>query len=179
LIQTAVQFIGVLLAITNCKLLIENTALRELAETSEARLHTFPNQKVPPLQGKDLEHRDLNISFAGAGSDTLMFVFSPTCTHCEHTWSNWLDLAKGRATKRNVFVNIGGTLTPTFIAAHPTASGILVAQTEPESILRYNLLVTPITLLVTSDGRCKRVWSGELYGSRLDEVRKEVGWHQY
>ena len=106
--------------------------------------------------------------------ETLLLVFSPTCAHCKRNWPAWLDLARGAAGKRVVFVNVGGPLPPQFSQTYYFDSETVVAQASPESILQYSLLESPLTILVSADGRSEKVWVGELASTQVAEVRKSL-----
>jgi hypothetical protein len=77
------------------------------------------------------------------------------------------------------FANIGGKLTPQFLSRYDTSGGLLIAQTDAASILAYRFHESPITLLLSGDGRSEAVWSGEILPSELGEVRRKTGWQAY
>jgi hypothetical protein len=47
-----------------------------------------------------------------------------------------------------------------------------MAQTSPESILKYSFLETPITIVVSPDGRSEKVSSGELGAADVAAFKK-------
>jgi hypothetical protein len=47
-----------------------------------------------------------------------------------------------------------------------------MAETSPETILRYSFLETPITVVMTPDGRSEKVLGGELGATDVAAIRK-------
>jgi hypothetical protein len=124
------------------------------------------------LRGKDLNGRDITISYGAAGPETLLFVFSPTCPHCKRNWPAWLDLAKSAKGQRVVFANVGPPVPPDFANVYGFGSAEVMAQTDADSILKYSLFEFPITLLVSPDGRSEKVWVGELSGEDASTIKR-------
>jgi hypothetical protein len=123
------------------------------------------------LRGKALDGQDITISYSDTAKETLMLVFSPTCGYCRRNWPIWSQLTSEAKDKRIVYVNIGGTISSGFTQQNSFGSAMVVASTTPQSILEYNLRVTPITLYLSPRGRVERVWSGEMSNSDLTEAR--------
>ena len=105
-----------------------------------------------------------------------MFVFSPNCVHCRRNWPAWLEIARGAGQKRVVFVNVGEPLAPEFLRTHNFVSATVVAKADAQSILSYSLFEVPITLLISDKGRSERVWAGEVDKSRIDDIKRAIGW---
>jgi thiol-disulfide isomerase/thioredoxin len=154
--------LGILLAASNFTLARENRRLTGLAHYYASLRHTPEGVALPDLSGKDRDGRDLTISYKDVNQETLLLVFSPTCPHCKRNWPVWLDLARGAGGKRVVFVNVGGALPADFAQVYSFDSAAVMAETSPESILKYSFLETPITIAVSPDGRSEKVSSGEL-----------------
>ena len=154
--------LGILLAASNFTLARENRRLNGLAHYYASLRHTPEGVVLPDLHGRDPDGRDLTISYSNVNQDTLLLVFSPTCPHCKRNWPVWHDLARGAEGKRVVFVNVGGTLPADFAQLYSFDSATVIAQTSPESILKYSFLETPITVVVSPDGHSEKVSSGEL-----------------
>ena len=168
--------LGVLLAGSNWRLVRENKQLSATAQYYASLRHTPVGVKLPDLHGKGLDGEDLTISYQDVNRETLLLVFSPTCAHCKRNWPAWLDLARGAAGKRVVFVNVGGPLPPQFSQLYDFDSETVVAQASPESILQYSLLESPMTILVSADGRSEKVWVGEIASSVVPDIRKSLAW---
>jgi hypothetical protein len=166
--------LGVLLAVSNWRLVRENERLGATAQFYASLRHTPVGVLLPDLRGKDLNGRDLNVSFQGVNQKTLLLVFSPTCPHCKRNWPVWQDLARGAGGTRVVFVNAGGPLPPDFSRIYNFDSAAVMAETSPESILQYSLLETPITILMSADGHSERVWTGEIGASKIPEIKGQI-----
>lgn len=165
--------LGVLLAISNWRLVGENRRLNDLARYYGSLRHTAEGARLPELRGKDSQGRDLTISYNEGQPQTLLLVFSPACPHCKRNWPVWLDLARGAKGKRIVFVNIGGTLPPGFSQVFSFDSATVLAETNPESILQYSLFETPITVLVSPEGRSEIVRAGELGQADVNAIESK------
>jgi thiol-disulfide isomerase/thioredoxin len=165
------------LALSNWWVVRENYRLRQELNSSESFQHTAVGVKLPPLYGQGLDGRDLSIAWPAGNQETLVLAFSPSCGHCKKTWPAWLELARGCEGKRVVFANVGGSLSE-FLKKYQVGNAVLFAHVEPASILAYHFHETPITLLLTPDGRSKNVWTGEIPAARLEEIKKDVGWRR-
>ena len=168
--------LGTSLAISNWWMYRENTRLRKELEFADSMQHTRVGIKVPPLHGRDLEGKDITLSYEQATRGTLLFVFSPLCGYSKVTWPAWQELERGAAGKRVVFVNVKGDLSRQFLEKYPTGSATLLASTDPASILEYQFRETPVTVLIGPDGRTEKVWRGAIDNSRLPSVKKDTGW---
>ncbi|HEX3743977.1 MAG TPA: hypothetical protein VHW09_08600 [Bryobacteraceae bacterium] len=163
--------LGLLLAASNWRLVQENRRLDATAQYYASLRHTPEGVALPALQGKDAGGRDLTISYGNGNRRTLLLVFSPICPHCKRTWPAWLSLAKAAKDTRTVFVNVGGAIPANFAQVYSFDSAEVLGQTNPESVLRYSLLETPITIVVSPDGHSQKVWAGELAPSDIAAAR--------
>jgi hypothetical protein len=168
--------LGVLLAASNWRLVRENRRLGDLAHYYASLRHTAEGVALPDLRGKGIDEQDFTISYRNVNQRTLLLAFSPTCPHCKRNWPLWLDLARGAKGARVVFANVGGAIPPNFAQVYSFDSATVMAQTDPESILKYALLETPITILVSPDGHVEKVWAGELGPSDVAQARKLLSW---
>ena len=73
-----------------------------------------------------------------------------------------------------MFVNIGGPLPPEFSGLYGFDSASVVAATYPESILRYSLFESPLTILMSPEGQAERVWVGELSSTDVANIKKTL-----
>ena len=167
--------LGVLLAVSNVRLVRENRQLSDTAQYFASLRHTRAGVKLPDLQGKGLDGQDLTISYKDGDPKTLLFVFSPTCPHCKRNWPVWLNLAKAAQGKRVVFVNVGGPLPPNFSQSSSFDSATVVAAASPESKIQYSLFEFPITILMSPDGHAENVWVGELGPTEVADIERRFG----
>jgi len=165
---------GLMLAASNLYLLRENQRLRNRIEFQTATRYPQVGTNLPALRGKDIDGRPITISYPGAGAGTLMLVFSETCVHCERNWPDWSRLVNESVNNRVVFVNIGPTLSTDFVQEHGLGSATVVAHADPDSIVKYALMETPVTLRISPDGRVLGAWGGELGASGASEVREAL-----
>jgi thiol-disulfide isomerase/thioredoxin len=164
--------LGVLLAFSNWRLVRENQRLGATAQYYASLRHTAAGVALPDLHGKDLNGQDLTISYKDVNQQTLLLVFSPTCPHCKRNWPAWQELARAAHGKRVVFVNVGGLLPPNFSQLYSFDSAPVMAETSPETILKYSLFEFPLTIVMSRDGRSEKVSVGELAPSDLPALER-------
>jgi hypothetical protein len=164
--------LGVLLALSNWRLVRENQRLGDTAQYYASLRHTAVGATLPELHGKDLSGQDLTISYQNVNQDTLLLVFSPTCPHCKRNWPAWLALARAAKGKRVVFVNVGGSLPPNFSQFYSFDSASVMAETSPETILKYSLFEFPLTIVMSPGGRSEKVSVGELDSAELHALER-------
>jgi hypothetical protein len=167
--------VGFALAVVTLLLVTQNTRFRKGIKFYQDGLHTPENVVLPSLRGKDLQGREITVAYVAyeeKGIETLVFVFSPLCGYCRQTWRAWLDLAKGCSDKRIVFANISGRVTTSFLQDYPVPQGLVLANVDPATILAYDFRETPVTVLMDSRGKSKRVWSGVVAGSLREQIQR-------
>lgn len=165
---------GVLLAASNFVLVRDNRRLANLAQHYASLRHTAEGTTVSDLRGQARDGGDITVSYPDGNRQTLLLVFSPTCPHSKRNWPAWHDLERQARDTRVVFVNVGGALPPNFSKLYSFDSATVLARTDPESILQYSFLETPLTVLVSPGGRTEKVWVGELGPSDLAEAVRRV-----
>ena len=166
--------LGILLAASNYRLARENRRVGALAQYYASLRHPTEGAVLPDLHGKDLDGRDLTISYRPGGAETLLLVFSPVCPHCKRNWPAWRDLLHASEGRRVVFVNVGKAIPDGFSQVYSFDAAAVMARTDPESVLRYSLLETPLTILVSPDGHCEKVWTGELSAGDLADAERRL-----
>lgn len=163
--------LGLMLAASNMFTMRENQRLRNLIELQRGPLYPQVGTNLPELRGQDIYGRPITISFASSSADTLMLVFNPACVHCQRNWPNWSRLVSESAGAQVVFVNVGGALSAAFVQEHKLASATVVARPDRDSLVKYSLLETPITLRISPAGQVLGSWGGELGSSGVSEVK--------
>jgi hypothetical protein len=159
--------------VTNGLLIRQNTFLRNEIRSYDTLLYTPIGAVMPSLSGWDTSGTEITLPYTGAAK-TLMLVFSPTCGYCKKSWAAWAALIRRFPEERVVFVNIGGSLSGDFFKQFPTYAKTLLVKTAPESILRYRLRETPITIALDAHGRVLGAWGGEVGTSREKEIEDRL-----
>ena len=162
--------LGVLLAASNFWLIRQNRRLQAQADFYAGLRHTPQGIQFPALNGQTLDGRDVSVDYQPGDPETLMFVFSPTCPHCKRNWQAWLDLAHQSHGRRVVFVNVGGKITPDFLKIYGFGESTVIAKADPASVLRYSFFETPLTLLISPEGKTEHVWTGELDAAKRRQI---------
>jgi hypothetical protein len=158
------------LVASNASLLVKNRRYKSLIEAEEASKLPTLGTHVPPLHGVGLDGQPISIYYGEDTRKTLLFIFSPDCGACALNWPVWASTEHiaDHTLFRFVYANIGGRFQPDYLRQKGLdSSDLVIAEVDPNYILKYNLNFTPETILVGSDGRIESVWAGLIQGDDL------------
>jgi hypothetical protein len=166
------SFLTALLVCLNVALIIQNRELKRRISTPPGLLPTL-GAKVSSLVGVGPDRARVVVPFPAGGAKTLLFVFSTTCGVCDLNWPAWQGIAGSldRRSYRVVYVNLHSAISSEYITKHGVFGGAVLAELDPHSIVALNLRVTPMTVLLGSDGVVEEAWAGLLEGDELASVR--------
>src|SRR5262249_18829469 len=128
--------------------------------------------KLPPAAVTSLDGRKGELAFSGL--PTILYYFSPTCAWCEKNLTNVQALAAA-TTGRYRFV---GVSTAPDVSAYITRHHLtfeVYSGMSIDAVRAYHLGSTPETIVVGTDGRVTRVWSGAYSGTRQREIERYFG----
>jgi hypothetical protein len=163
----AILFIvcGLALIFSNVLLARRLSQLSRLDDLLNASNKLETGGVVPPLVGYDLSGQKVTYSYGDDSRDTMLLVLSPGCHACDENWPKWNRLIKSLDTQstRLVIANIASIpVTPDYISRHQISGIPLVAEVSAESLQAYRLGYTPQTILISHDGRVRKVYTGVL-----------------
>lgn len=156
---------GLALIVSNVLLARRLSQLARLDDLLNASNKLETGGIVPPLVGYDLSGNKVTYSYGGDVRDTMLLVLSPGCHACDENWPKWNQLIKSLDSKstRLVIANIASIpVTNEYITRHQIDGIPLVAEVSAESMQAYRLAYTPQTILISHDGRVRRVHTGVL-----------------
>lgn len=74
-----------------------------------------------------------------------------------------------------IFANIGPQLSNLFIMQHRLSNAVLLDEVDPKYLVKYNLQLTPETILIGRNGRIERMWVGLLSSQDLRQIESSLG----
>lgn len=157
----------------NVALITQNRRLKAIAEAPSPAFAPSIGMKISKLDGAALDGSRLTLPFNGDGRKTLLLVFSTNCRVCDLNWPAWQSLAPSIAGRpyRLVYGNIRSFLTRSYVASHDMSGATVIAEIDPGTSAKLHLQVTPLSVLLASDGTVEEVWPGLLEGDDLAELR--------
>lgn len=172
-----VLLVGVLAILAlNVALILQNRTLKRDIVAPPALLPQV-GTTFQELEGVGLDGSKLQVSFARQRNETLLFVFSTRCGVCTLNWPHWQSIARalqGRPV-RLVYANIQSPFNPGYAGQYGIRNATVFAQLDPRYEAALNLQATPITLLVSTDGRVDGVWAGLLEDGQLSDLLRTLG----
>jgi peroxiredoxin len=90
---------------------------------------------------------------------------------------NWKAIAQGldRKSYRIVAVSILSEGVKEYVAQHDLPDVPVIADVDPKSRVAYEMTVTPQTILINSDGKVEKVWTGFIQADERNEIERSLG----
>jgi peroxiredoxin len=137
------------------------------------------NDQVASFDLKDINGHEMSVAFGSSKKQTLLFMFSTTCPHCERNLAKWKDISEKIKRKDKDAVNVMGVSisnndeTKEYYLKNKLNYTTLVADTSFERL--YKVEAVPQTLLINGDGKVKNNWTGELTAQQVKELMSTIG----
>jgi hypothetical protein len=144
---------------------------------------SFRSQLIMPigahlstLKGFDPDRKPVTFDAQRAQRTTVLFVFSPTCSHCAKNWVNWNAVLKSQAKIgwQAVFVNTGDRTTTDFRRTHGLENYTIIEDLTKNSVVNYRLFHTPETIILSPIGEVVNVWDGELSQAAISSITQNL-----
>ena len=131
---------------------------------------------LPAFKGVDRNGKPVVIDPKNAGTATVLFVFSPTCSICARNWRNWNSVleSQGKLGWRPIFVNVGNHTTVDFQNSHGLEHYMIVEEVAKDTALSYRLFHTPETIVLSRSGEVMYVQDGELSPSAITSLSQKL-----
>ncbi len=171
------------LILVNLLLVRQNFAMRrELTARADAVDPAANSLKegdvVTSIAGSDLDGRPRELNYGKDQRKHLLLYFSPSCTYCVQQAPLWRDilnhvdssrvevlgLVSDKQDRKAVFTHAEG------LGYFKTVTQLPVLFVTNDALVRYKLVATPTTLLVSSAGQVERVWVGKWGQVQTNEV---------
>lgn len=175
-IATLGFFLVAVLGCANFLLIRQNVNLKKQVGAAPKSMQPVLGSNVPALEGVDPTGNRITLSYGQDARPTLLLVFSTKCGACTVNWHTWDSVvhAVDKTKFRVVYVDVFSPLTGEYVREYGISNSIVFAETDPKSIVAYNLQLTPETLLVSPQAKIENVWLGVLEGEELASLEKAL-----
>lgn len=132
---------------------------------------------IAEIDGRSLEGAPMSIRFGADRKPAVLLVFATTCGVCRVNWANWEKLSglmKGSGSRLE-YININSPLSQSYLDQHKVAASQVFAELDPRSRAALNLQVTPLTIIMRSDGTIDRYWTGQLRPDVVTKIPQILG----
>lgn len=133
---------------------------------------------VESITGFDLRGRAVSIPFGQKSKQTLLFAFSPKCSHCAKNWPTWANIISSlpKDSVRVVLLNVSPyRVDQGYLVNHGVSALPLLAAVAPKFLADFGFGATPQTVLVGQGGLIEKVWTGELGDNDADDIKRALG----
>jgi peroxiredoxin len=168
--------VGVVLLLVNVLLAEQNKKLRFLASRPDRSLEVKAGTALPSLEGVDDDGNRQSISYGQDARKTVLLIFSPRCRACEENLPNWEAIINGieRQSFRLFAISLQSQGVKEYASRHRIKGVPILTEIDAKYRVAYNLALTPQTILIGSDGKVERVWTGLLQGEDKREVERAL-----
>jgi hypothetical protein len=126
---------------------------------------------VPDLELEDPNGAQVRISYAASGLPTMLYVLSPACIWCERNTDAINTLADSIAGRyRAIALSISSAKD--VAALRPRLKLPIYTGIDDQAAKAYRLRSTPATLIIGTDNKIIRVWSGAFAGQVKTELEQ-------
>ena len=168
---------GVVLVSFNILLVAQNKGLKAYATRIERSLELQPGTPLPSVEGLGLRGEGIKLDYGVDPRKTLLLVFSNSCKACTDNMPNWEAVVKNidQRAFRVAAISLWPQGVKEYLGRHQLGSIPVLAELDPKSRVAYNLMVTPQTILINSQGVAERVWTGMITDKEKREVEEALG----
>jgi len=161
----------------NVSLVIQNRNLRSDGTAGRRSVALKAGTIVPALSGLDLDGNKITLDYQNDPRKAVMLVFSPRCGYCTDNMPNWQAIAQSLDRKlfRIMAVSTTNEGVKEYITQHTLRDVPVIADVDPKNRVSYEMNVTPQTILIDSQGRVEKVWTGVLRSDERTEVERALG----
>jgi hypothetical protein len=130
------------------------------------------NDTVESFLASNLEGKFERIEFTSTGRPTVLYIFTPTCHWCARNKGNISALVQNSGDK---FRFLGVSLAQNGLSEYVRKNSVgcpTYTNLTPDTINELGLGNTPQTIVVSSEGRVLKNWSGA-YGGKMQREIEE------
>jgi len=169
-------FVMLLLAASLCLNVYLGLKLKQGASSvGQNTANLMPGTKIDPFTAIGDDGKPVTISYGATSKPTVVYVMSPSCIWCRRNQANIDKIAE---TKANDFRFIGLSLGETGLKEYfggRTLKFPVYAGLTKETVQALGLGGTPQTIIVSSEGKILKVWSGAYIESLRPDVEAFFG----
>lgn len=171
----AIIFFCLILISLNLFLLKQNRGLKQLARSNSESSITV-GTKLLPLSGVDNSGEKVEVN-SNIKQKTLLLVFSAACHFCAKNSPNWKEILTKVSSEKIKVVGVAfGENGEAFLKKYELENKFSTINLLPGKVAETPPFdITPQTILLDSDGKVEKVWSGVLDKKSFNEVLDSVG----
>jgi peroxiredoxin len=175
-VTALLMIFGVVLVFVNVLLAQQNKKLKVLASRPDRALEVKAGTALPPLEGVDSDGNRQSISYGQDSRKTVLLVFSPRCRACGENFPNWEAIINGidRKSYRLFAISLHSQSAKEYAIRHGIDGVTILTEIDPKYKVAYNLALTPQALLIGSDGKVEKVWTGLLQKEDKYDVERAL-----
>ena len=162
----------------NVALILQNRNLKKSGAGINRTVSLNAGNVVPSLSGIDLNGNKVTLDYGNDNRKALVLIFSPRCAFCTKNMPNWQAIAQGldRKSYRIVAVSTLSDGVKEYMSQHELTDVPIIAEVDPKSRVSYEMTVTPQMILIDSDGKVERVWTGFIQqADERNEIERALG----
>ena len=170
----AIILFCLILICLNLFLLKQNQGLKQLTQNTNESSITV-GKKLLPLSGVDTAGNNVEVNPV-AEQKTLLLVFSATCHFCAKNSSNWKEILNKMSSDKIKVIGVAlGENGEDFLKKYELENKFSTVNILPGKLAQApSFDITPQTILLDSDGKVEKVWSGVLDKKSFNEVLDTV-----
>jgi peroxiredoxin len=129
---------------------------------------------LPAIPALTLEGTREWITFSDS-RPTVLYILSPSCSWCERNEANIEKLALEKNSQyRFVGLSISGVNLQEYVSTRSLPFPVVLVDSK-ELIQQLGLGISPQTVVISSDGRVQKVWTGAFQDKQLEEIERFFG----
>jgi hypothetical protein len=130
---------------------------------------------APPIIAHTLDGTPTTITFSGHTLPTILYVFSPQCVWCTRNLDN-VKFIESTLNGKYQFVGLSmsDTLLENYIANN-NLSFTVYKNPDERSVSDFRLRGTPVTLVISQDGKVVKNWYGAFAGNQKRDIENFFG----
>lgn len=142
---------------------------------AQSTVNLTAGMKVAPVYAKDGDGKPVTISYDTTNKPTVFYVMSPSCIWCKRNQANIDKIAEAKANDfRFVGLSLAETGLKEYFEEHAFKFPVYAGLTK-ETVQALGLGGTPETIVVSSEGKILKVWSGAYVADVQPEVETFFG----
>ncbi len=131
--------------------------------------------RLPSLVGQDPKGTLQVVDYSKVKTPTILYVFTPQCGFCKKNIDNLRALiANDGPTYRLVGVSLTSEDLQPYLASQKLSFPVLT-EVSPQLRKIYRFDATPTTILISSEGKVQKVWTGTYIDSIRTDIDRELG----
>lgn len=141
-----------------------------LAQNEKSQTKTSSSGVAPAIKARTMDNKEILINYGLEKKQTILYVFSPSCSWCTRNWNSVNSLAKN-INKNSRF--LGLALNANNLQEHIKANQVgfpVYKDLSSEAISKLELGPAPQTIVISPTGKIIKNWVGGYSG----DIQREV-----